>query len=71
MFGLYLLPGAKFLKPLGFFCNDSHKGVFCYVNKMTFGKLPRRGVSCQWQLENWNFQHPTPPWKGRGSGDFL
>ena len=34
-------------KNLGSFWEESNKGVFCYVNEMTFGPYLRMGVGCQ------------------------
>lgn len=56
-------------KTLGSSYDESDKGVFCYVNKVTFGPnfkdgnwLPRDSTS--------NFQsHPLTSREGRGAGD--
>lgn len=34
-------------KNLGSFWEERNKGVFCYVNEMTFGPYLRMGVGCQ------------------------
>lgn len=44
-----LCPPFWYMAPqiLGISCNESSKGVFCYVNETTFGKHLSLGASCQ------------------------
>ena len=64
--------GPELLKPI--LNDESDQGVFCYVNKMTFGPAPKDGGWLPGDptelLEGWNFQsHPPTPYpKRRGAG---
>ena len=62
--------------------DKNNKGVFCYINKVTFGKpldnlrmkglIARRAI--QW-LEGWKLSSSPPPppisWVGREAGDWV
>lgn len=69
--------GTELLKPLDFLSVESGKGVFCYVNKVTFGATPgnlswgrlvARGT--KHVIRGWSHQsHPLIPRERRGVGN--
>ena len=65
------IPGTEPPNPWNFLKDESAKGVFCYVNEATFGKLPRMGLLARratFVLDRGNCQSrpsPAPSASGR------
>ncbi|XP_040341084.1 uncharacterized protein LOC121036687 [Herpailurus yagouaroundi] len=69
-----VIPCTDLLKAVGISCDGRNKGVFCYINEVTFGKPGRTEAVVRGAypvVEGWRLQPPAraPPHQGSGARD--